>query len=162
MLVPPPDVHHKGIVGWFLVPRETFADYDASSFGVLPRLCESPDAIYQVNFAGLIKIDHREIRGELVDFCGRSTIEGEISNSETELKFEKRYDSRDRDVIKYSFEKQGDLWVGRFADRPAFDNAYIFNGQPAQAQIIDIVPATFTQFRRIAPEVTLLPKSRKK
>lgn len=64
-------------------------------------------------FGGWFRMDEGQdtFEGGLMDGWGLSKIEGLLR--EEQLTFDKRYQGRE-DVIHYSFEKEGDLWVGSY------------------------------------------------
>jgi hypothetical protein len=50
--------------------------------------------------------------GWMMDPAGSSTLSN-VSLSDTEFRFDKRYDHRDFD-IHYEFRREGDLWIGQY------------------------------------------------
>lgn len=65
-------------------------------------------------FAGTIFPDPNSegiLLGEMEDYFGLSTLV--VTLSETKLSFTKKYDARP-EVLKYSFRRQGNLWVGNY------------------------------------------------
>lgn len=60
--------------------------------------------------------DDNRLVGKLDDYYGPSKIEGTLNLSRGEMKFNKIYRGT-RPVINYEFEKQGDLWVGKYSGK---------------------------------------------
>src|SRR3989338_1405377 len=144
----------KVIFGWFFDPAEECKPYIVS-----PEIAtfegqsiENVNGIFQVNFSGIVKINQGAINGRLLDYYGLSTINGEIS--ENYLSFEKRYETRKKDVVKYEFTRQGDLWIGRFKERTSYlSQDIVYNGQIAQVQFANIIQSNREQRKLILPEV---------
>ncbi len=70
-----------------------------------------------VGFGGYFKLStiDASFRGQLIDFHGKSSIAGRLSDNE--VHFSKLYDSpgvNDEYPINYRLVKQGNLWVGEY------------------------------------------------
>ena len=133
------------MAGWFLEPSEVFEGKD-SPYGV-----NKVSNGFEVKFSGLVNITFQNISGRLLDYYGISTITGTIL--EDKMSFSKVYKNREQDFIEYEFERQGDIWVGKFKERDLIDKSAKYNGQPAQTQFYDITSPSEQQCSLILSEI---------
>ena len=77
-----------------------------------------PGAVDSMPFGGYFFLESllgREIIfGKLIDSLGAATIVNGQINLEEKFSFDKRYDQSHHNLIRYDFEKNGNIWIGSY------------------------------------------------